>query len=229
MTKVCVLITSCGRYPFLEETLKSFFKYISFNGLEVEYHLFEDNSPYLETDKLRKICEPYPIKIHIPAQHLGLSKSVINAWKTIPECDYIWHQENDFIFMKKIRVKDMVEIFENCPLPLKEITLLRYPVEEVEIKAGGVIPFWGELMQDYSFKIVDKEKNLVIHKEFFCLNPSLYPYSVTRVNTDINSDIEIKIKDYILGDPDACFSYLGKKDDKPLCYHIGDYSIGSGF
>lgn len=231
MTKVCVLITSCARYPFLEETLKSFFKYISFAGLEVEYHIFEDNSPYLDSQKLREICETYSIKnIHISEKHLGLTRNVLNAWKTIPECDYIWHQENDFIFLKKIRVKSLVEIFENCPLTLKEITLLRNPVEKVEIQASGVIPLWGGLMQDYSFKIKKKEKKLVIHKQFFCLNPSLYPYSISRVNPDISSEIELTVGDYLIEEnPDSWFSYLGTKRDKPLCYHIGDYRVGSGF
>jgi hypothetical protein len=229
MTKVCVLITGCVRYSYLEETLKSFFENISFAGLEVEYHLFEDMSPYYNAVKLREICEKYPVNIHVAEQHLGLSRNVLEAWKTIPECDYIWHQENDFIFMKKIKVKDLVEIFENCPLTLKEITLLRFPVVRHEILASGVIQFWGDKMQDYSFPVNDKEKKLVIHRSFFSLNPSLYPYSITRINADFNEKIELRVKELILEEnPEAWFSYLGAANDKPLCYHIGNYTLGSG-
>ncbi len=109
--KICVLIFTDGRNDYLERMLKSFSENVIFpEEAEVKIILHDDMPQKRDTKYLKKLAEQYNIsELVFNSKNAGINESVMRAWRKVPaDTDFIWHQENDFIYNQKIDIDTFI-------------------------------------------------------------------------------------------------------------------------
>lgn len=109
---VSLVITSCDRFDLLEETLKSFF---SFNTYDLEEIIIIEDSGN-ERD-LQKVLNNFPaikFKTIINKEKLGQLRSIDKAYSLV-KSEYIFHCEDDWRFFKTSFIEKSIDILENNP------------------------------------------------------------------------------------------------------------------
>jgi hypothetical protein len=169
--KFCVIIINDGRNDYLAKTLKSFEDNVMFpDGSEI-YKIMIDDWPLERDEKaLRKLAKKYKIdKVVFNAENLGVNANVKKAWSLIPEdVDYIWHQENDFIYLQKVNIMDLMAVLEN-PI-IVQCAIVRQAWFDDEREAGSLMNTSPERWRSGNVSGID----VVLHKDHFTFNPSLY-------------------------------------------------------
>jgi hypothetical protein len=220
--KVCVIIINDGRNDYLQRTLESFCDNVIFpEGCDV-YKLLIDDVPAARTGtQLQRLIYFYKIdKCILNDENTGISATVQKAWENVPEdCDYIWHQENDFIFTDKVYIEKFAAVLES-PI-IYQVACLRQAWSEHEKQYGGIYQSAPNLFKDARFNDLD----IVIHKEYFTHNPSLYRRDVIA---QIPNYTEYSFKEYLMRKRAGYFAYWGKLTDKNLVEHIGYTKRGVG-
>jgi hypothetical protein len=210
--KVCVLFFTDGRDEYTSQMLESFTKNVKF---EHYYSIMLcDNPTGRNSVFLEGIKKKYKInQLVLNDERLGIFGSVQKAWALIPDdCTYVWHQENDFLFNEPVNVKAFMEILENRNI--NQVALLRQAWYENEVKAGGIFQ-----ANDRAYKNgVIKMYPVVLHREYFTHNPSLYRKDVIRM---MKNYTEYTIMSKL---PGYC-AFWGTKTDKPRVTHIGEQKI----
>ena len=115
---ITILFFSTNRLEYLMPTLESFHSKVDFAGFNLN-KIFIDDYPKDRNDSVfHEIKKHYNFdKLILHKENLGQSVTWKEAWEIIPEgTDYIWHQEDDFTFPSKIRVKELADLIENFPL-----------------------------------------------------------------------------------------------------------------
>lgn len=93
---VTLVITSCGRFDLLKQTLESFFK---FNTYPItECIIVEDSGTVTSLDFLKE-CIPIPVKFIINKKNIGQIQSIDKAYREVTT-PYIFHCEDDWEFFK---------------------------------------------------------------------------------------------------------------------------------
>jgi hypothetical protein len=169
--KIAILFFTTSRYEYLESMLESFSKNVKFNNLEIYKIMIDDYPLRRNNNKLEELKNKYKIdELILNDKNLGYSLSWKKCWTFVPEdVDYIWHQEEDFIFNKEIDINDLIKTFEESPIKLNQITLKRQKWYD----RGDFIDLIekGEIGKE----ITSNNKKLIIHQTYFNSNPCLYP------------------------------------------------------
>jgi hypothetical protein len=94
---VALVVTSCNRFDLLEQTLRSFFEY---NTYEISQHIIIEDSHNL--DKLRQVLGRFPrveFTILNNDPQIGQMRSIEKAYSKVVS-DYIFHCEDDWEFYR---------------------------------------------------------------------------------------------------------------------------------
>ncbi len=220
--KFCILIFSCGRNNYLEATLKSFKENIIFPEGSIIHKILIDDMPVDRDLKfLKNTASKYNIdQLILNKTNTGISATVQQAWKLIPEgFDYIWHQEDDFIFNRKIEIEKFVQVL--CNPVIYQIACLRQPWTDREKMYGGIFQSEPAVFKEAHVNDCD----IVVHREYFTHNPCLYR---ANVPAQIENYSEYTFKEYLLKKAHGYFAYWGKLTDSPLVHHIGEEKKGVG-
>lgn len=213
--KICILIMTDGRNDYLEQTLKSLEKNVVFPvGAKVVKVLYDDMPEGRDIEFLRRIELEYKIdKMVLSPVNVGINQAVQNAWLEIPVCDYVWHQENDFLYNETIDVSHMIKPLEMNRM-IGQVALLRQAWYDDEIESGGVYKVPYRVYRSGNVAGTD----LVFQDKFFTHNPCIYRYSTTE---QIEYYSELQFADHLRRKGVKTFAYLGKLTDAPKVEHIG--------
>ena len=157
MKEVTLVITSCGRFDLLEETLDSFFKY---NTYPIKKIIITEDST--EGNKLKKLISKYDNQnfcLIVNETRLGQLKSIDKAYREI-DTEYIFHCEDDWKFLKKGFIEKSMELLEED----EKILIVGLRAKE-DFKKDF---FYNE---DYVSKTGEKYYN--VKGEIFTYNPAL--------------------------------------------------------
>lgn len=207
--RVALVVITDGRGEYLRRTIPSAIE--NLRSVFVSRTIVDDSGDaeygsWLET--------AFPTFAHVHHDHReGLAGAVKTAWKTALAArpDYLWHQEEDFVFEAPIDIGAMARCLEEFPY-LAQLVLKRQPWSREEKIAGGQIEVAPE-------EYVDFESH-VEHNRLFSLNPCLIPARVIERCQD--EELERGITDACLGEGWR-FAYWGQRHDAPLCEHIGEH------
>jgi glycosyltransferase involved in cell wall biosynthesis len=138
MDKVTAVITSYNRFDLLQKTVDSLEKY--FKG---EIIIIEDSA---NPEMWEKIDSKYAHHTLIfNAQNLGLIQSIDRAYSYV-ETPYVFHSEDDYLFLKDGFIEKSVEVLDSDPMinmvwikGLEEAKRTRYPLSE--LKMAGNTPY----------------------------------------------------------------------------------------
>ncbi|WP_231284751.1 glycosyltransferase family 2 protein [Leptotrichia hofstadii] len=159
MEEVTLVITSCGRFDLLEETLDSFFKY---NTYPIKKIIITEDST--EGKKLERLISKYNdknnnFKLIVNETRLGQLKSIDKAYREV-DTKYIFHCEDDWKFLKKGFIEKSMELME------EDEKILVVGLRDKKDFAEGF--FYDE---DYISK--NGEKYYGVKDEIFTYNPAL--------------------------------------------------------
>jgi len=149
----------------------------------------------------------------------GLSGSIMSLWDRSSDYgfDYIFHVEEDFLFNFQIDIFELVSVLNADP-NLAQIALKRQPVNDFESSIGG---FMNADPSSYQKHCLGNLKWLS-HRNFFTLNPSLYPRWVVEVGWQ-NGWGEKEFADLLFSNEQIVCGFLGDVEDEPLVFHTGTY------
>lgn len=213
--KICVIIINDGRNDYLEQTLKSLVKNVVF-PFEAEIYkiLYDDMPKGRDEEFLSHIALEYKIdRVILSEKNDGINQTVQNVWKEVPPCDYIWHQENDFIYNEQISVEEMIKPLQMNRM-IGQIALQRQAWYEDEIEAGGMYKVGYRSYRQGNIAGTD----LVFQDLFFTHNPCIYRYS-SIAQIPLYSELEFAA--HLKRTGVKTFAYLGKLTDEPKVHHIG--------
>lgn len=111
MAEVTLVLTSCARFDLLRETLQSFQKYNDFPLKR--FLLIEDSGD----PSVYKVTEEFPdlkIEVVLNKPSLGQHASIDRAYSMV-ETEYIFHCEDDWLFLRKGIIADSVALMDNDP------------------------------------------------------------------------------------------------------------------
>ena len=111
MKEVTLVITSCGRFDLLEETLDSFFEC---NTYPIKKIIITEDST--EGKKLERLISKYDgknqdFRLIVNETRLGQLKSIDKAYREI-DTEYIFHCEDDWKFLKSGFIEKSMELME---------------------------------------------------------------------------------------------------------------------
>jgi hypothetical protein len=104
---ITFVLTSCGRFDLLEETLSSFFAQ---NTAPIARYLLIEDSGH---DDVRKVAAsfPFPIELIINWPSLGQIASIDKAYATVTT-PYVFHCEDDWRFFRPGFVEDSLALLQ---------------------------------------------------------------------------------------------------------------------
>lgn len=132
--------------------------------------------------------------------------------------DYVFHLEGDFVFEKPVPLAGMIEILEHYPY-LAQVALKRWPVNEMEIAAGGIV----EARPERGWEEKQNGEKVWTEGRFFTTNPCVYRTSLCERGWPTEPDSESAFMLKLLEDPDMRSAYWGPKFGEPMVRHIGEH------
>lgn len=155
--KVSLVITSCDRFDLLEKTLESFFKFNTYKLNQII--IIEDSG---REKALKNVIAKFPhhkFTLLINKKKLGQLKSIDKAYSFV-NSEYIFHCEDDWIFIKEGFIEKSIEILEDNP---KILSVWLRNIEELKN-----LSFSNDVYKSKS----DEEYKLA-YDEILSFNPSL--------------------------------------------------------
>lgn len=222
----CALILVTDGREYVHETVRSL-QANRGNFLFDQVIVVNDkNAPYLTEDLVEyaeSVVSPTgSVVVDTARSPRGFTKQIILAWSLIDEdIDYVFHLEDDFIFLEPLRIKDMISVLERNP-KLVQMALLRGPVNEEERAAGGIVE---KAPDDYI--LIEDQFVWREHRKFFTTNPSVYKRSLTlRGWPDVPNSEGIFGWQLFEENPDLRSAFW---TDHVTIEHIGHIRSGSGY
>lgn len=208
MNLALVLFTD-GRWDYLQETLRSVNLHLS--HVEWAQRIMVDDSG--QDDPPPVDLDGWELVKHNPRK--GLGAAVRAGWAALnDDIDFVWHQEDDFVFVDTPPVADMVAALQRHSIrpKLAQVALLRNAVNPSEKLQGGVFGMYPDRFHE--------SDGMVWQKHLFTFNPSVYPRWVTKC-VDVGMGLEQDVTDQLLEDDAVEFAYWGGLHDLPRVWHIG--------
>ena len=196
--RIALLVITDGRWNYLSDCLASAEANLSWPF--VERILVDDSA-------MPGCPDPEGWTIVRNPERRGLAGAIQAGWDALPDCDFVFHLEDDFVFPAPVDVESMVFHLRN-DWKLAQVALMRQPWGPDEQAVGSV---YATDPMAYT-----EAAGIVTHRKLFTFNPCLYP----RIITDYGAGLERDVTDRLLAEG-ARFAYLGAKDDAPRCWHIG--------
>ena len=139
MTSISFVLTSCGRFDLLEQTLDSFFH---FNTAPIrQFIVVEDSGETGVEALLRK----YPASFEVIVNHetRGQIASIDAAYRRVSE-PLIFHCEDDWLFLRPGFIEDSIKVIE-----------VDSAASMVNLVIPGILPEMDEVLESYDLKTVD--------------------------------------------------------------------------
>lgn len=198
--KVALIVITDGRWDYLLDTMES-----ANNALDCDFAqklLIDDSGFGGSTPEF----DGFTTVKHTERQ--GLVGAIQSAWDHVdPSIDYIFHLEDDFVFLERIDVMHMISYLEKNPR-LAQMALMRQAWSPEERLAGGIYRMHPH---DYTVKIGYYE-----HKRLFTFNPCVYPKIITEYGAGTESELTEQLLKM-----EYKFAYYGQPEDQPRAFHIG--------
>ena len=166
-----VILLTHGEAPYLAETVRSFTEMVTpapvWAGCVVDGGQTATLPPLIH----REIWE---IVWH--GRSLGFGEACRTGWRMAREAlhqhalDYIFWLENDFRFTRRVQLRSLARALSFDDERLAQMSLMRQPVNAVEIAAGSVIAANPEAFV--------KEWDWLTQTTYWTTNPSLIPWWV---------------------------------------------------
>ncbi len=215
--KFCVIIINDGRNDYLEKSLNSFSENVIFpEGSEITKILIDDWPLDRDEKLIRKIGKKQGVNKYIfNEENLRVDNTVRKIWDNVPsDIDYIFHQENDFIYLEKIHISELVKVLES-PI-IVQCALARQAWFKDERECGTLFNTRPERFRSGNMSGID----IVMHKDHFTFNPSLYK---RKWLVNIEPFGEYQLSHHYLNQNRALwFTYYGKRTDSNRIEHIGE-------
>lgn len=197
--KGALVVITDGRWDYLNQTLESAEQQLQFQWTQ-KLLIDDSGAPYGP--------QPYGFDVVRNRPRKGLAGAIETAWEWLdPDIDFIFHLEDDFVFVRTIPVQGMVDLLVKNP-HLAQMALLRQPWSPAEHAAGGI---YGVTPDAYC-----QRDGYVEQSRLFTFNPCVYLRHITAVGAGLEAEVTERLLalDYVFG-------YFGKLDDEPRCHHIG--------
>ena len=203
--RIALMVITDGRWHYLRDTVASAEANLDW---QFSYKLLVDDSGS-NTELAPQFAGFHYLK---NAERRGLAGAIQAGWDNLPDCEYVFHLEDDFTFPQHVDVASMVKALE-ADDTLAQVALMRQPWGPDEIAAGSV--YRAHPAGTFSMTKRDGVE-LVTHRNLFTFNPCLYPRHITDYGAGLEQDVtdSLRAKGYR-------FAYLGNVTDPPRCWHIG--------
>lgn len=109
--RITFVLTSCGRFDLLEETLASL---VATNDYPIERYLIVEDSGDDAVLKMRERFPELDLEIHINRPHLGQMRSIDKAYAMVAT-PFVFHCEDDWRFTRRGIVAESVAVLEAFP------------------------------------------------------------------------------------------------------------------
>lgn len=147
---------------------------------------------------------------------LGFHGAIQAGWDLVPdEAEYVFHLEDDFLFEKDVDLDTMKWLLDNKP-SLAQVSLMRQPVNEEEIAAGGIVQCHPDDFDEH----FEDGITYTIHRRYFTTNPCLYRADLCKRGWPQVPNSEGVFTHQLLAD-DYWFAIYGGKYDLPRVKHVG--------
>jgi len=220
--KITILFFTTSRYEYLIPMLKSFHENVNFGDMEVTKILIDDYPLRRKVSVLERLVKEFNIdKLVLNETNLGYSSSWKKGWDMISnDTDYIWHQEDDFTFNKKVNVFDMINTLETSPIELTQLVLKR----QIWFSKGDFIDKIenGKVGEQINFG----NNKIVIHRYYFNSNPCIYPRWILDEDYEHNPQEHLTVAHLNKKYPNKYSAMYGGALDEPFIEHIGEYNQG---
>ncbi len=219
MNKVTLMVITDGRKSYLEQTMRSAQENLF--G-EIAHSIMVDDSCSPEYAAWLDATFP-DFKIAHSSVRRGFAGAIQEGWRELPEeTEWVIHLEDDFTFSRRWDLAETISILE-AHQSIAQMCLRRQPWG-VEPSNGGFIAQWPATYQDESHAGID----FLTHRNFFSTNPSLYPIRITKFGWPEGPDSEGKFGPKLWEAGYRC-AFLGRREDSPRVFHIGDIRAGVGY
>lgn len=212
--KVTVIVTSCGRFDFLEKTINSFIKY---NTYPIEKYIIIDNGLLPNTfETIKKILTNInSYEIIVNEENIGQVSSIDKAYVNV-NTEYIFHCEDDWEFYDYNFIELSVDVL-NYDKTISNVNVrLRFDGER-----GSMHPIYGNFLTPNNTIYHKYLPNYLGEWHGFSWNPGLRRLSdynlIKPYKKYLNEQGVNKIM-YQMGFSAACL-------EKTYCKHIGNNSI----
>jgi hypothetical protein len=197
---VALMVISDGRWDYLKRTLESAGQWLDY---PFSQRLLVDDSG----ESIGFAPDGFEFVKNQPRR--GLAGAIQSGWDALDtNIDYVFHLEDDFIFLDHVDVELMIELLE-YETDLAQIALLRQPWSPQEQQAGGIY-----CIEPERFK---QKPGFVQQTHLFTFNPCLYPVGVAQ---NYRAGLEAELTADLVADGWR-FGYLGELGDEPRTIHIG--------
>jgi hypothetical protein len=135
------------------------------------------------------------------------------------DCDYVLHTEDDYVLLKKINLKEMIDIL-NLDSDILQVHFIRQPWAPEEYDAGGVL----KNCQNMGFDMIEKSNGThswVEHRAYFTFGPSIYKKEISLSYKKNYANPEIGLTHDLFSDQNKKTATLGRIDDLNIVEHIG--------
>lgn len=224
-----------GRIDLLERTIDSFRK--SFKNFPFYKKVIVDDTGdlnyanYLE----QEFGDEFHIVAHLANQ--GLSGSVRTLWSLalLSDTDNLFHIEEDFTFNEGFEWEDILSSMVQAVREenVAQIALKRQPCNPQEAEAGGFMQLAPDTYSTRKFyieaKTGTKDFNCLMHRNFFTLNPCVYPRWLMQLGWEKGWG-EKEFGELLFSNPKIECGYVGMSIDEPsMITHIGNYRGSNWF
>lgn len=212
MSIIALGITTDGRFDYLHEAVASAVEHLP----DVTYRYLVNDTGNAESGAYLHANFPGWAVINHGTRR-GLSGAVWTLWEHATDlgAEFLFHLEDDFTFNANIDLEAMCGVLDRWP-SLTQLVLKRQPWSPEEIQAGGQIETAPELYHEWHDL---SGHHWVEHRRLFSFNPCLIPARTFAqewgpvLESDVTATLNLN--------PCNRFAYWGRRDDPPLCHHIG--------
>lgn len=233
MSKILLGIIGNGRRELLEQTVASAESHLK-GSFFTKVMINDAPSPEYNQYLIDTYGDRFTVINHEKNEGLSGSVRSLWMWAQMQGAEYLFHCEEDFLFNQKVFIEDLAWILQQ-DTQLAQIALKRQPCNPAEIEAGGFMEqtpgsyiqhtIWcppiyrlNKHFRPYAITELDYLK----HRNFFTLNPCMYPISTTRIGWERGWG-EKEFGERLFSNELIQCGYLGKIEDPPLITHIGGY------
>ncbi|MEK9658109.1 MAG: glycosyltransferase [bacterium] len=198
---VSVVLTSCERFDLLTQTLDSFLE-MNTHAID-EFVIIEDSKREKELKQIL-VNKPSYFRYICNGQKIGQLHSIDKAYATV-HSDYVFHMEDDWVFLEKGFIEKGLMILERYPQYLS-----------VWLRNKEEIP---AILDRNHYRIINNERYYIIKEQVLGFAPSLISlknYKKVAPYAQFKKPIEINISTQY-----EALGFETLMTDKPLVKHIG--------
>lgn len=224
-----------GRHEFLSQAVESLKKNVQYPWrIKV---MINDTGDMQYAQYLEETYPDWHVVSH--QKNKGLSGSIMSLWSAarLLDVDYVFHVEEDFTFPQPIDIGLLKEILV-ADSTLAQIALKRQPCNEAEAAAGGFMQqnpgsyathwyhsrpasIYTDFKEPYRYEYVT-------HRNFFTLNPCLYPMKTIDIGWQQGWG-EREFSERLFAKDEVYCGFLGGIHDSHIVNHIGNYRGNNWF